>query len=253
LLISACEDIPRDNVLDPKNPESFSKPVVLIEAFVNNTHPAAKEYSFWAIQGLVDLKETYADQIAIAEYHRDLKLVDSTYNDPYSDDSADQIFTNLHQKYVGENAEIPRSIPDVFINGYINRISGAADANSVYILASGIVENLLSNKNYYRIEPIIENKGSGNIKIDARVAKLGNKSAEGLKVRVVFIKDYAEQNVNRVVMETTLAAQVPTIGKGGYEEIELGNFSFEDLPTSIIIVLLSSDERTVLQCVKQDI
>lgn len=245
LLLSACDDIARDNVLDPKNPDSYSQPVILVEAFVNTE----VLYSDWAIQGLTNLAATYGEDVVIAEYHRDL----TGYPDDYNDPSTDQKFTNLHDKYVGQNADIPRSVPDVFINGYENRISGAADANSVNEQSSGIVENLLSQKNYYRIEPIIENNGGGNINVACRIARLANRSAEGLKVRVIFIKDYQQQNLNRVVMEMTLAYQVPTIEYGGYKEVELGDFSLGDSPTFVLIALLSADERIILQCVKQDI
>jgi len=248
LFLSACKDIARDNVLDPKNPDSFSKQVILIEAFVNNTHPAAKDYSSWVVQGLTSLSATYGEDVVIAEYHRDL----DGYDDQYNDNSTNQKFTNLHEKYVGTNPSIPRAIPDVFINGYENRISGAANANSVNVHASGVVENLLSQKNYYRIEPVIENSG-GNLSISCRIARLGNESAEGLKVRVIFIKDHQQQNLNRTVMDITLAEQLPDIENGGYEEIDLGSFTLESSPTSVVTVLLSDDERTVLQCVKQDI
>lgn len=245
LLLSACADIARDNVLDPKNPDSFSKPVVLVEAFVNTEAP----YSAWAVQGLSNLAAAYGEDVVIAEYHRDL----TGYEDAYNDSSSDQIFTNLHDKYVGDDPAIPRSVPDVFINGYQNRISGAANANSVNEQASPIVENLLSQKNYYRIEPILENSGNDSLSIAFRIARLANKAAEGLKVRVVFVKDYQQQNLNRVALETTLAAQVPKIVDGGYKKIELGNFSLKESPTSVVIILLSADERSVLQCIKQDI
>ena len=243
LLLNACDDIARDNLLDPKNPDSFSRPVILIEAFVNTE----VEYSDWAVQGLSNLAAIYGEDIVIAEYHRDL----DGNNDPYDDSTTVEKFKNLHTKYVGQNP-IQRAIPDVFINGADNRIPGASDANSVNEQASGIVENLLTQKNYYRIEPAIESNG-GDISVSCRIARLGNESAEGLKLRLIFIKDYQQQYLNRVVMDMTLAEQVPDIERGGYEEIDLGSFSLGSAPTSVITALLSTDERTVLQCVKQDI
>ncbi len=245
LLLSACKDIARDNVLDPKNPDSFNQSVILIEAFVNTE----VHYSGWAVQSLSNLAATYGEDVVIAEYHRDL----TGYPDDYNDSSTDLKFTNLHDKYVGQNPDIPRSVPDVFINGHANRISGAADATSVNEQASGIVENLLSQKNYYKIEPIIENNGSGNLSISCRIARLGNKSANGLKVRAIFIKDHQLSDLNRVVMDMTLALQIADIESGGFKEVELGDFSLGTSPSYILIALLLEDERTILQCVKQDI
>jgi hypothetical protein len=68
LLISACEDIPRDNLLDPQNPDSYTSSIILLEAFVNTNNPLP--YNLWALEALDEIGGLYGTKIVIAEYHR---------------------------------------------------------------------------------------------------------------------------------------------------------------------------------------
>jgi len=244
-LLWSCANIPRDNVLDPKNPDSYSKPLVLIEAFVNIAAP----YNLWTLEGLQQIKKTYGGNLVIAEYHRDLPA----YDDPYCTDSILQKFTNLQQIYVGNDNPIPRGLPDLFVNGFKNRVSGAADKNSVAAQISVIVEDLLSRKNYYTIQPLINVLSKRQLELSCFITLLGNRSANGLKVRAIFIKDYGQPHLRRVVLEMSLGTPLGKITAGAYKKVQLGSFSLNKTPDVVLLILTTDDERQVLQCVKQDL
>ncbi|MEJ2053421.1 MAG: hypothetical protein P8X42_05830, partial [Calditrichaceae bacterium] len=67
-LLAACSDIERDNLLDPKNPDSYSDTPILIEAFVNTSF----EYDAAALVALDQIQAQLGDNtdIEIVEYHR---------------------------------------------------------------------------------------------------------------------------------------------------------------------------------------
>ncbi|MEJ2050029.1 MAG: hypothetical protein P8Y60_09370, partial [Calditrichota bacterium] len=96
LLLSICKDIPRDNPLDPQNPNSYQQNVILLEAFVNTNNPY--NYNLWALQALDSIAETYGSHVVIAEYHRNT----SQFTDPL----ADPLFELLYEKYVEHSASV---------------------------------------------------------------------------------------------------------------------------------------------------
>ena len=124
LLIMECKDIPRDNILDPQNPNSYRSSTVLIEAFVNTANPL--NYNQWALLALDSIKKNYEERVLIAEYHRDAV----GYPDPHSINSG--ILEPLYEKYVANSKSNVKGIPDIFINGITSRVQGASSVKSVF-------------------------------------------------------------------------------------------------------------------------
>jgi len=69
-IISACDDIERDNILDPKNPGSYRPLTTMIEAFVNTENDQL--YNQYMISALNKIKEQYGQKVVIAHFHRNV-------------------------------------------------------------------------------------------------------------------------------------------------------------------------------------
>lgn len=246
LFVAACDDIPRDNVLDPKNPQSHNDPVVLIEAFLNSANPYP--YSRWAIQSLNALKQTYGDQIVIVEYHRDLTVNDTlTYDDPYNDTVSNNYFSLLQDKYVAADNTVPKGVPDVFANGAATRISGTSGPASVRERLNPLIGEMLTEKNYYKIDPAVDVQQE-QLVISCRVAALGNRSASNVRMRVILLKELQTSEANRIAVNLTWPARVvPQIKQGDYVDLDLGSYPWDGGVSSVVFALTTEDELTVLQ------
>ncbi|MCK4754801.1 MAG: hypothetical protein KAS58_06175, partial [Calditrichia bacterium] len=68
VILISCKDIPRDNVLDPKNPDSYRAQVISLEAFVNTENDQMyNEYMLSALQTIVN---RYPGKLILLQYHR---------------------------------------------------------------------------------------------------------------------------------------------------------------------------------------
>ncbi len=245
LVVLACSDLKRDNLLDPKNPDSYSETVPLVEAFVNLAHPSP--YNNWAVQSLNALAAQFGSKINIVEYHRDLQLDSMFYDDPFNEDDQQTFFLQLQNKYVQAWPNVPRALPDVFLNGSLTRFSGAYDASSLKKQMEGPISELIAQKNDYILE--IENsENSGNVKVTCRVARLGNQSAENLRLRVLFVKhvQFENLNLNYVVQMSWPGILISKLEAGSYESIDAGEIE-TDRADGVICAIVSEDEQEVFQ------
>ena len=85
---AGCKDIERDNILDPKNPNSFRPHVVTVEAFVNTSPELPYNYNDIMLEALEQLKTIYAAKIIVSHYHRDVQ----EYKDNYALFESDQLY-----------------------------------------------------------------------------------------------------------------------------------------------------------------
>lgn len=247
LLILACSDLPRDNVLDPKNEDSYQSPTIVVEAFVNVVYP--NDWNRWALQSLLTIENTFGAEVIIAEYHRDITIADSLYDDQYNTAQSTTLFNNLHIRYAAHTPAIPKSVPDIFVNGAEIRITGASSAASVAERLSPIIDNLLKQKNYFTIEPQIKFIQQNQYAISCRIASLGNRSADDLNMRILFIKNKDQDNARRTVIEM-MSSALENIDKGEYIEKDFGEKSFSEPPDAALFLLTSSDELNIFQSVR---
>lgn len=242
LLIISCDDIPRDNILDPKNSSGYCQPVILIEAFVNTSYDACDR----AIEALYLIEADYGGKIVVAEYHRD--VADSI--DSYSYLQYDA----LHQKYVDESSSsTQRGVPDIFVNGAANRVSGASSVNSVRDRLNPIISELVIQKNEYFLEPSVEVNNT-TINASCKVARLGNQAAADLRLKLIFIKDYGEPYLKHVSIlpeQALIPYVIDKIDAGEFVEKKFDSlsFSFTNLPDAVIFTLTSEDEVEIFQTI----
>ncbi|MDM7924458.1 MAG: hypothetical protein QUS35_00390 [bacterium] len=106
LLCAACE-LPRDNPLDPRNPDSRRPKRILIEAFVNMR--TGEPFDGYAIEALDSLESVYGDRVAVIEYHRNAGGFVTPLHRSEND--------ILYGRYLAAAGSDNRGVPDVFVDG----------------------------------------------------------------------------------------------------------------------------------------
>jgi hypothetical protein len=243
IFLLVCKDIPRDNILDPHNPNSYQSHIVLIEAFVNTSNPFS--YNEWALQALDSIKKIYGSKILIAEYHRNT----SQYNDPYSN----LIFEPLYNKYVENSSTKIKGVPDIFINGKDQRVQGASGVSSVMIRVNAILSELIIINNYFTLEPDEISINGTTLQASCKIARLGNQMAHDLLLRLILIQKVNSQELKRVVTDLKNSNIISQLQAGEITTIKFDPILINERPNQIIFSLTSSDELTVHQNIKVDL
>ena len=241
LLTVSCDDIPRDNPFDPKNPASFRSQLILIEAFVNtNEDPINTEVNQYVLTALNQLTSEYGDKIAIAEYHRG-SLEDSLSR------SENDI---LYNKYLNGLGSSLKGVPDVFINGTAARITGASSIQSAQTRLETAVESFLTDISEFTLEVHIR-RANSHIEIDVDIAKLGDSGAEDVVVRAVlseFLQSPFHKNVVRKILNPEI---IPSIENGEVKTVSISPFPAKtSADRKMIISLTSEDELEVFQTIE---
>ena len=246
LLLTACEDIPRDNILDPKNPSGTRPQIISLEAFVNTDTLIPFDYNFQLLEALNQLESKYEHQIVILEYHRNVQ----NYVDPDHSIENEALYT----KYVDYAQPDSKGVPDVFINGTTARVQGAYDATgSTKIRLEQAIEPLLIRNSSYAIEPKI-NKISAGYEISTIIARLGNSSGMNLLVKAVIISQDDNEYQRRVVKLISKSNVITEIEPGEIKEVNFPVYQKTDQnPESIIFFITSDDEVRVYQTLKVDL
>jgi hypothetical protein len=228
LLICGCEDIPRDNILDPKNPASSKDHTVVIEAFVN-TNDSLPLYNFWMLDALNALHEKYGDDMVICEYHRNIK----EYNDPYVTDDNDL----LYAKYTDV-----KGVPDVYMNGSGVRVQGSSGSENSLIRLETALQDLWHKKSYFTFEPEIRRDGN-TIQLRVVMARLGSKSVQNITVKAIIkekIDDKYHRNVVRKVMQSP---EIDHMGPGDIQTVSFDAFDLGGSGRFSLVLLASSAEK----------
>ncbi|GAB4377784.1 MAG: hypothetical protein Kow0042_25990 [Calditrichia bacterium] len=238
-----CKDIPRDNLLDPKNPESYRETVVLLEAFVNTENPY--NYNELALEALTALKNIYRNQLVIAEYHRNVP--------GYPDPLGKTIFETLYEKYVNYFDPATRGVPDIFVNGTIGRIQGASSTTSVVARLDTLIAELVKERNYFTLEPADIQISSSALNATCKIARLGSEAAEEILLKIILLRQVDNQFLQHVVIDFKKSVTIPRIEAGEIVVQKFENIPLTDIPTQIVFSLTSADEFTVYQSIKVDL
>jgi hypothetical protein len=231
-----CGDLERDNVLDPKNPNSKANRIVLVELFVvENTD---YEYCNTALDALEELceSENFRGKVLALEYH----IKKDNLSDSYA-------LTQCYDRYVEyEPIQTNRGIPDAFFNGKIERVQGASIAK-VKDRYETILAELTNNKSYFRFEAkkTIEGNSFG---LNVKVVRLGTKKKENLNLIVVLYEDVGTDLHRYVVRKIFEHQTINSINPG-----EVKSFYFSDHLTGVhnmenihaIVFMQSQDNATM--------
>lgn len=245
----ACDDIDRDNILDPKNPASERPQIITVEAFVNTTdsllltHP----YNAHLLDALDELETIYADKISIAEHHR---KINGNFDDGYIfDNNSSEFLYNTY--FLGYNEGV-KGVPDVFINGIKARVQGASSASSVLFRLQQVIDSLITKNTSFTIEPGISSSGNG-YNLSAKVARLGSTNAENLLLKAIIINQFDNDLHERVVTHILKSQDINNIANGEIKDINLGEVQNMQNNSSAIFMISSVDELQVFQSTKVEI
>jgi hypothetical protein len=244
LLGLACGKIPRDNVLDPKNPDSIGDQLVLVEAFVNTNNPHS--YNEYMLTALDSLEAIYSGDIVIAEYHRNtIQYVDSLYHLDQSE--------LLYQLYLEASEASLKAVPDVFVNGIRRRIQGASSVSTALFRLQEAVSLEASNVTHFTLELSAWIDGD-RLKPEVTIARLGTRDIEDIYIKGVLVIDTGEQNFRHVVRNVVKSSLIPHLRHGDIETISLAELPYFPSHTNTLICYITNkDETQVLQCVSLSI
>lgn len=241
LLFMAC-NIQRDNILDPKNEDSYQSQKLLIEAFVNTDNDF--QYNDYMLAALDSLAMLYEDRVEVLEYHR------NTLND------SSQFHQNISDIIYGQYVESIggfKGVPHVFLNGVVENIQGASSIQSALFRMQAVIDPHLSDNSEYTIE--VGFKRNGNLVTpEVKLARLGNQSASQLKVRAVLAAHIQNPYHKRVVVASVKSNEIPKISEGQVHELTLSSMTFNGVQSLKLIVYLTNlAETQVLQCTSIDV
>lgn len=234
LIIFACADLERDNLLDPKNPLSSTEKAVLVELFINDS--TGYDYCEYAVDTIeeIGLRDENQGKLFVLEYH--------VNNPDWNDAFALNENTQRYHEYVPSAAE--RGIPDAFFNGREVRVQGASQQN-VYSRYSAAVDNVIDHKGYFIIEA--EKNISGNaLNLDVTVARLGNSEKKDLAINAVVYEDLGIER-QRFVVRKILPRQI--IGRFDSGQIKRFKFSAnvtnaENIYQTFVLVFLQDQSKS---------
>jgi len=183
LMLCGCEELARDNPLDPKNPQSERSRVIFIEAFVNEATP----FSPFALAALDSLALSFSrEDVIIVEHH----LPSATYTDP---NALPESLTRY-----GDLTAVDPAVPDVFFNGSSTRVQGASSVQTAFARYRSTVDRALGLVSHFTIEARKRTSGS-TINVEATIARLGDDGFSQFTVRAIVWEDLDGAQRHRIV------------------------------------------------------
>jgi hypothetical protein len=198
LLLAACEDLERNNPLDPQNPNSERRRVVFVEAFVNDAAP----FNGFATAALDSLAAVFSrQQLVIAEHH----LPSAKFADAEAlPESAD--------RYRLLTTADP-AVPDIFFNGTQNRAQGASSASSARLRYQNAIQVEIDKVAHFTVEAK-KTISASQIDIEVTVARLGSDSFSQFTVTAIIVEDLGAAGHHHVVRKIFLPESFSSIAAG---------------------------------------
>lgn len=198
LLLVACENLERNNPLDPNNPGSERRRIVFVEAFVNDTAP----FSAFALQALDSLAATFPQQqVMIVEHH----LPSTKFTDAEAlPESAD--------RYKILTTAAP-AVPDVFFNGSQSRVQGASTMSNAVFRYRHAIQAEIDKVAHFTTEAQ-KTISANRIDIDVAVARLGKDDFSQFAVIAMIAEDLGAAGHHHVVRKILLPENFSGIAAG---------------------------------------
>ena len=239
ILFISCNDIPRDNILDPKNPNSYRALIISLEAFVNTENDF--QYNEHMLNALKTIVEKYPEKAVLLQYHR------NTTN--YTDSLAIAANDIMYEQYISKFDNL-KGVPDVFINGSMNRVKGASSVESAVERIDEAIQPLLIENSHFTIEPVVLRDNS-QISLSAKIARLGSSSIEDIVVRVIITEKIDNDLRSRVVRLVEYSNIVPRLEPGEQKEIKFSDVTlYTDNDIYAIYTVISNQDLIVHQCIE---
>jgi hypothetical protein len=247
----SCADLERSNPLDPKNPDSFNKQVVLAEIFVNDSvwvdsicSSVFQNSSFLEAAAESLFYEFTATRLVYAQYH-----IGEQYHD-----SLDML-PNLdyYRPYVTANGDLRYAVPDAFINGPFTRLQGATSLATIYTRMREAVTRVLDQRCAFTIEGTYAvDTTAAVITVHARIARLGETdSPDNLKVQYIVVHD-CNWDDHHLIVRHIVSVPLPSIAHGDIYQVpaqSMANTKNLRPATTRVIVCIKDNRQAVVQAV----
>jgi len=198
LLFCACDELARDNPLDPGNPRSERRRVILVEAFVNEATP----FSPFAVAALDSLANVFStDKLIIAEHH----LPSASFVDQNALPESLDRYGNL--------TTVDRGVPDVFFNGSSTRIQGASSLQTALARYRDTIDRIAGAVSHFTIEAKKRTSGT-RVDLEATIARLGDREFSQFSVGAVIWEDLGTARRHRVVRKIVAPQVFNSIAPG---------------------------------------
>lgn len=231
LFISVRCNIPRDNILDPENPESYRSRKIVVEAFVNTDQANPYPYCQYMLNALDSLVQLYQNQIVVIEYHRN--------TESYQDD-ADHLDENefLYSEYLNALGSSHKGVPDVFINGIGNRVQGASSISTAFFRCQELLIPKLSEISHFTLE-LDYQLDNGYLTPVVTIARLGEADVRDIYIRAVLIARKDDAYRKRVVQRRVESHDITSLKHGEIQKHILPNIQYEEQFESHLVVYVA--------------
>jgi len=236
-VFNACQDIPRDNVLDPKNSASQRPQIVAVEAFVNTNNEF--EYNQYMLEAVDLLAAKYPNKLTVVQYHRNAGSIE----DPF------HLAVNefLYEKYIAALQTGDKGVPDVFMNGIATRIQGASSTSGALFRLEEAIQPLLVENSYFTIEAEVKRNNS-DVAISCRIARLGSAEINDILVKAIVVEKVDNLVHKRVVRAILKSNVISKFSPGEIKEIKFDKYSeISNSDLKVILSITSEDELQIYQ------
>lgn len=176
LFFMQCQDLQRDNILDPKNSRSQRPRTVLVESFVNESGGDVVQLATLALERL--RREYEADDFILLEHH----IQKTADTDPYAQEQSYTRYTELVPQVSRQG------LPHVFFDGSQAEVQGASEEDIAYLRYKTELDKRLLLPAYFTIEAKTT-LDEGAVTVWAQIARLGDKNARHVTVKIAVAED----------------------------------------------------------------
>jgi hypothetical protein len=233
-ILISCNDSDRDNVLDPKNPESYRAQVISLEAFVNTENDQL--FNEYMLQALETINDRYPGKTILMQYHRNAT--------GFPDSLTIAENENLYEHYINKFDNL-KGVPDVFINGVTVRIKGASSTETAIDRIDAAIQSQLIENSFFTIEPTVMLNNS-KIFISTKIARLGSDSISDIIVRATITEQIDSDFYTRVVRHMENSNLIPRLQPGEQKEIKFSDVVIDPETNLQVVFTVTSNQGMII-------
>ncbi|MGH7597670.1 MAG: hypothetical protein ACREOI_15065 [bacterium] len=240
LLLVACENLERNNPLDPKNPSSERRRVVFVEAFTNDAAP----FSNFALQALDSLAALFPQQqVVIVEHHLPSTKFMDTEALPESD--------IRYRLLTTADPAVPATVPDIFFNGTKSRVLGASTTGTAMFRYRNAILTEIDKVAHFTIEAQ-KTISTNRIDIEVTIARLGKDDFSQFAVTAIIAEDLGVAEHHHVVRKILLPENFSGIAAGERKSVDFttslpGAVNIRRIQVVVMIEQTTDIGREILQ------
>jgi hypothetical protein len=170
------------------------------------------------------------------QYHRN-----STY---FTDSLAIPENELLYEQYLKKFDDL-KGVPDVFINGTVDRIKGASSVEGAVERIDNAIQHLLIENAFFTIEPTVKRNNS-SVSLSTKIARLGTELASDIIVRATVTERINSGIDSRVVRYMENSNLIPRIEPGEQREIKFSDLILDSNNNLYAVFTVTSNQNSII-------